>query len=58
MKRQRTGKHPQLEEAIVLWISRAVAVSQTITGEIIQEKAEKNVWPVELQVYSKKSLSL
>ena len=40
-KRQRTAKHPQLEEAVALWISRAVAASQTITGEIIQETAKK-----------------
>ena len=42
MKRQRTGKHPLLEEAVALWISRAVAASLTITGEIMQEKA-KNI---------------
>ncbi|CAG8520320.1 9419_t:CDS:1, partial [Paraglomus brasilianum] len=41
MKRQRTGKHPQLEEAVALWISRTVEASQRITGEIIQGKAKK-----------------
>ena len=41
MKRQRTGKHPLLEEAVALWISRAVAASLTITGEIIRGKAKK-----------------
>jgi len=41
MKRQRTGKHPLLEEAVALWISRAVAASLTITGEIIQKNLQK-----------------
>ena len=40
-KRQSTAKHPQLEEAVALWISWAVAASQTITGEIIQKNLQK-----------------
>ncbi|CAG8680966.1 14297_t:CDS:1 [Gigaspora rosea] len=38
-KRQRTGKFSLLEEALALWISRANAALQTVTGIIIQRKA-------------------
>lgn len=38
-KRDRSAKYPQLEEVLSLWISKAEAYHQTITGAIIQRKA-------------------
>ncbi|CAG8463255.1 373_t:CDS:1, partial [Dentiscutata heterogama] len=38
-KRNRSAKYPQLEEVLSLWVSKAEAHYQTITGAIIQRKA-------------------
>ncbi|CAG8449129.1 15627_t:CDS:2, partial [Racocetra fulgida] len=38
-KRDRSAKYPQLEEILSLWILKAEAHHQTITGAIIQRKA-------------------
>ncbi|CAG8807532.1 23690_t:CDS:1, partial [Racocetra persica] len=38
-KRQRAGKYPLVEEALVLWISRANTALQTIIGAIVKRKA-------------------
>ena len=38
-QKQKSAKFPELEEALAIWVSKALAVNKTITGEIIIAKA-------------------
>jgi len=38
-QKQKSAKFPELEEALAIWISKALATNKTITGEIIIAKA-------------------
>ncbi|CAG8702972.1 34966_t:CDS:2 [Gigaspora margarita] len=50
-KRDRSAKHPQLEEILNLWISKAEAHHQTITGTIIQRKAFQLAEQLHIRLY-------
>jgi len=38
-QREKSPKFPELEEALIIWVSKALAANKTITGEIILTKA-------------------
>ena len=40
VKRQRSAKHPDLEQAVYTWIIEAHARNMVVTGDIIQQKAQ------------------
>lgn len=40
MKRNRTGKVPEVEEALLLWFQKAIAKGLPLSGPILKEKAE------------------